>query len=217
MGGSWVYLDYLAGNARAVGQNTMNIRSSGPTSLRKIIPLTSAVLASSVCSGYLILSEPGPEPPSSFDQASSPLTLGPVNLTEKDLNSVRELPGQGIGWTTSDVWFMPIRNSINELLSMPADWNSYGSSRVERGFAASAANLLQTVMDAQTPVPSIVPTAPGGIQIEWHIKGIDLEIEVESTSRINVLYEDHRTGVSWESEFTSDLQKLSQVVAMLSR
>jgi len=88
---------------------------------------------------------------------------------------------------------------------------------VEPAFAASATTLLQTVMDEQTPIPSIVPTPPGGVQIEWHVKGIDLEIEVESTSRINVLFEDFRTGVSWETEFTSDLRKLSQIVAMLSR
>lgn len=107
--------------------------------------------------------------------------------------------------------------SINSLLTLEEDWDSYGASPVKLEFASTAIDLLQSVMHPNTPPPAIVPTAIGGIQIEWHTNGMDLEIEVESTSRINVWFDDSRSDVTWEAEFTSDLQRLTSAIAMLSR
>lgn len=217
MGGTWVHCHYLARNARIVGQNNMTAKSDRSISFRKIVPLTGAVFVSSLCTGSLTPPIVTFDPSSSFNQTLQSVLDCPISLSEREFDSAEKMFGDGIGWTVSDLWFAPVRNSIRELLSLAADWDSYGASRVEPAFAASATTLLQTMMDAETPIPSIVPTASGGVQIEWHVNGIDLEVEVESTSRINVLYEDLRTGFSWETEFTSDLQKLRQVVATLSR
>jgi len=124
---------------------------------------------------------------------------------------------QGIEWASSDAWFVPVRNSVDELLSLHENWDSYGAAPIRQEFVASASSLLHSIMDQDTPLPAIVPTTPGGVQIEWHRDGIDLEIEIESTSRISVYFEDARTGVSWEEGITSDLHKLSIVVSLLSR
>lgn len=191
----------------------MSTRDIGSTSLVKISPVLGAAFAASLIPAYLT---PLPTEyhfePASFPSATR---LGPLNLTERDIGAVVE-PAQGSAWLSSDAWFVPVRSSIYELLSLPDNWDSYGAVAVKPEFAASAAGLLQSIMDQDTPYPAVVPTAPGGVQIEWHANGIDLEIEIHSTSKITVFFEDLRTGISWEDELSSNIQKLSSVVAMIS-
>jgi hypothetical protein len=189
----------------------MNSKSVGST-------MTGVALAASLGSGFFLIPEgfcpsevPFPSPPAPVRWASDPITL-----TEKDSGAIRQMPLQGIEWTSSDAWFERVRDSVYELLSLNENWDSYGAAPIRQEFVASASSLLHSIMDQDTPLPAIVPTTPGGVQVEWHRDGIDLEIEIESTSRINVYFEDARTGVSWEEGFTSDLHKLSSVVSMLS-
>lgn len=126
------------------------------------------------------------------------------------------LPAQGIEWVSSELWFEPVRDAVADLLTLADDWDSYGAPPVKSEYAAATVTLLHTIMDERTPTPAIVPTTFGGVQVEWHRNGIDLEIEIESTSRINVFYEDARSGVSWEDQLSANVEKLSSFVRMLS-
>jgi len=40
-----------------------------------------------------------------------------------------------------------------------------------------------------TPPPIIVPTVRGGIQLEWHTKGIDIEVYVDSRDSVSFFAE----------------------------
>lgn len=62
---------------------------------------------------------------------------------------------------------------LNELASLVQDWDSYGAGPIDR-------SALRTA-DALT----FVPTPHGGIQIELHAGGIDLEIEITSTGKVD--------------------------------
>ena len=169
-------------------------------SLLGIAPLTGAALAVSLVSSHNVVpvfeGSTAPQPTLVWTREAE----GHITLTETDLGVAQESLFQGIKWTSSETWFEPIRDSVYELLSLSENWDLYGAAQVKREFVASAAGLLRSIMDQDTPAPAIVPTTPGGVQIEWHTNGIDLEIEVQSTSRINVWYENSRTGMSWEDE-----------------
>jgi hypothetical protein len=67
------------------------------------------------------------------------------------------------------------------------------------------------------PTPSLVPTRRGTVQIEWHVGGIDLEIEVRSETEFLVSFEDQRTGATWDDRVTTDLTKLARTVRAISR
>lgn len=180
------------------------------TSLRTAIPLTAAIafsLAPGVRGNTLVPVAPLESeiltyPTSSLTAAQTSLDL-PQPLVE------------GSRWLESDLWQYSVRRNIAELLDLSDNWDSYGAVAIRPEYAASALRLLQSIMDSETAAPSVVPTNLGGIQIEWHASGIDLEIEVESTSRISVWYEDNRIGVSWEDELSSDLSKLAEAIATL--
>jgi hypothetical protein len=38
--------------------------------------------------------------------------------------------------------------------------------------------VLNDVMRTHTPIPQVVPSGTGGVQLEWHQKGIDLELYI---------------------------------------
>ncbi|MGH7924591.1 MAG: hypothetical protein ACREQH_08385 [Candidatus Binatus sp.] len=193
----------------------MNRRRSSPqktlteTSIRTAIPLTAAIafsLAPGVRGNTLV-------PVAPLESEFANLSASP-NAAQSSLEISQQVI-DGSRWIEPNLWLHSIRQNIGELLDLSDNWDSYGAVAIRPEFAASALGLLQSIMDSETLVPSVVPTNLGGIQIEWHAKGIDLEIEVESTSRISVWYEDDRTGVSWEEELSSDLSKLADAMATL--
>lgn len=114
-------------------------------------------------------------------------------------------------------WRVQLSARIRRLVELPPNWDSYGATPVSRDFLRYALEVLSAIMRPGTPPPALIPTSVGGVQIEWHTRGIDLEIGVESTSRIHVSYEDHRDGVEWEGELTSDLTELDRFISELSR
>ena len=114
-------------------------------------------------------------------------------------------------------WLMPVVKVMGELLDLPENWDSYGARRINPTAIAFALQLLFDTMRSDTPSPSVVPTSRGGVQLEWHAHGIDLEIEIRSPGRLYVCYEDLRHDVEWEGELTFDLTRLSGFVSELSR
>ena len=110
-----------------------------------------------------------------------------------------------------------IAQALNSLLALPMNWDSYGARPINPECASYALQLLRSTMKADTPAPAVVPTCAGGIQIEWHTRGIDLEIEIRSPGRGSVLYEDHKNETKWEGEITDDLTQLRQLISGLSR
>lgn len=114
-------------------------------------------------------------------------------------------------------WLVPTLQSLGEMLALPDNWDSYGAPRIGLSSIVSAIELLSITMRPETPAPLVVPTTRGGLQLEWHTRGIDLEVEVESPNRIFARYEDHNRGVTWEDEMTFNLKALAECIAALSR
>jgi hypothetical protein len=61
---------------------------------------------------------------------------------------------------------------LAELADLPEDWNGYGAKRITLEALDTAAQLIFT------------PTSPGGVQIELHVKGASVEVEIGPDGRI---------------------------------
>lgn len=114
-------------------------------------------------------------------------------------------------------WLFPSLQAMRDLLDLPEDWDSYGARTVNIGAVTSAIQLLTSIMRPETPAPAVVPTNLGGVQLEWHTRGIDLEIEIRPQARAHVCYQDHLRAVEREVEIASDLSLLNDCIAELSR
>lgn len=113
-------------------------------------------------------------------------------------------------------WVEPVIKALADLLTLPVDWDSYGASRIAPSHVGAALDVLQYIMKPETPVPAVVPTNRGGVQLEWHTGGIDLEIETLSTQRWLISFECAAKGIEWEKEVVGDLSPLAKCIDQLS-
>lgn len=124
---------------------------------------------------------------------------------------VVEIEGEPPSWMPTTV------DALGRLLSMPHGWDSYGAPQVDPACVASAIEIALTVMHARTPSPAVVPTTSGGVQLEWHTRGIDLEIEIRSPSRISASFEDQRKNTAWDAERLFDFSRLRDALREMAR
>jgi len=115
-------------------------------------------------------------------------------------------------------WISDISKTIQGFVDrLPENWNSYGAKRIQPELTAAAIRLLVEIVQPETPKPEVVPTADGGVQIEWHVRGIDLEIKILSQEKLGVSFEDLGSGQEWSLELNPvDLSVLIQTVSRLS-
>lgn len=133
-----------------------------------------------------------------------------IKVKGRRANFVIELSGN------EPQWLSPIASRLVTVINLPEGWDSYGAQQVDVSMLPATINLLANIMRETTLMPAIVPTQRGGIQLEWHARGIDLEVEVLSQGHFAVLYENEKEGVEWEREFSSDLTLLKEIVSRLS-
>lgn len=65
-----------------------------------------------------------------------------------------------------------LAEKLDELGSLEKDWNSYGAPPISAAAIETASKWLDHVF--------VGPMNDGGIQIEWHMAGLDFEIEIKA-------------------------------------
>lgn len=104
-------------------------------------------------------------------------------------------------------WFYPTLQAIAALPWWTDNWSS-GATRTQVAAIAYMLEILIEVLDSRTPPPSVVPTWNGGVQVEWHRNGIDLEIEVAPEGDIEYFFKS--PAEECEGLISDDLSRLSE-------
>jgi hypothetical protein len=117
---------------------------------------------------------------------------------------------------TAPKWQAETLAQVTALLKMRAGWDSYRAVPVRHDAAMFALTVLENVMSASTPSPSVVPSPNGGLQLEWHINHIDLEIHVLEPYKGEVWWYDHSTGSENTYVLTADLSALRAPIDKLT-
>lgn len=95
-------------------------------------------------------------------------------------------------------WLLSTILKVASLGVLQPNWDSYGARTADPACATAAIRFLLTAVTSNMPLPSVVPTSLGGVQLEWHCNAVDLEIEFLSGSRARVAFEDLRSEESAE-------------------
>ena len=114
------------------------------------------------------------------------------------------------------VWLQPTVQGSADLLALPRGWDSYDAPKIKFAAVRSALDLLVAILKPESPGPSVVPTVQGGVQLEWHIQGIDLEIRLDSPDKVEISCEDLHAGIEWEGSIPSDEERLREAIAKLT-
>jgi hypothetical protein len=121
----------------------------------------------------------------------------------------------GMDFLVARDWTQTVQRRLLRLLKLPVGWDGYRAKKVSPTVAAFAWNVLESVMRPGTPAPSVVPVAGGGIQLEWHEGGVDIELFISKPMKaeLYVAFEDDRPPV--ERDLGADFSELSKALEAL--
>lgn len=98
-------------------------------------------------------------------------------------------------------WLSVVNERLKDLLNLDEGWDGdsappINGGDIERGWKL-AKQIFDLIPSVQTPM--ILPTANGGIVLEWTNNKDDLSIEFENG--VQVFYDIHADDASWEGNF----------------
>ena len=83
-------------------------------------------------------------------------------------------------------WLDEAEKRLRELRHLPIGWDGHDGKPLDPLTSMSAADILISANNEGTPMPAIMPLSCGGLQVEWHRNGWDVEIEILSPDKGNV-------------------------------
>ena len=118
---------------------------------------------------------------------------------------------------TSVCWLEPTVRTLQDLLQLPQDWDGYGSVQVREDIAQQVLMALVEVMENDSCAPSVVSLSDGGVQVEWHRRGRNLEIEFPADEAPNFYYYEDESGFEGEGQVSRSYEQIRTYVARLKR
>ncbi len=109
-----------------------------------------------------------------------------------------------------DARIAELADGCRKLLDLPENWNSYRSKRVDENLLGDGIRLLSLLLSPRVRTPDVVPTARGGVQLEWHAPHQDLEIEVRGLGHYRVFH--RRLDAEKEVDVFDDISTLLPLV-----
>jgi hypothetical protein len=92
------------------------------------------------------------------------------------------------------VWLYPVLHRLQHLAKLDENWDSYGGlPPTDKSIFVTLA-VLAHVLRYESGAPMIFPLAEGGVQVEWHRGGEELEIRAAADGAISAFRFDERAG-----------------------
>jgi hypothetical protein len=156
-----------------------------------------------------------------FSPVDVPATATRVGLRQQPLlqfDHFRDRYGADIRTAATDEqhWQTQVMDALMRYAALPQGWDSYSGHPLRWDVGAFAMCVLSSVMRAGTPAPQIVPSPEGAIQIEWHEKGVDLELYIAAPYSCEVAYRNNTTGADFTEELSNDFSLLSEPIRELT-
>jgi hypothetical protein len=113
-------------------------------------------------------------------------------------NNRRDVPGSvqlGLKLTphstialTSPPWIRSVTQRIDYLLALPDNWDGEAAKALNFECAMEVISFLLAMAQHETTEPQLIPTSNCGVQIEWHLGGIDFELRFEPGTSATYFY-----------------------------
>jgi hypothetical protein len=113
-------------------------------------------------------------------------------------------------------WFYGTLSRLQQLSQLMENWDSYGGRRPHDDAMVTALGLLARLLRHDSAPPVIVPTSEGGVQLEWHQAGRELEVRVGPTAEISAFRFDEAAGQGATLDHIS-LSDLAPLVTLAGR
>jgi hypothetical protein len=96
-------------------------------------------------------------------------------------------------------WFKSVVRDLASAVALPPAWDSYSAAPLQLDLAVDAVVFLSQFLPPDAPAPRVVPLSDGGVQLEWHRSGLDVEITFPASDVPELYLHDHEGGAEHEA------------------
>lgn len=138
---------------------------------------------------------------------------GIIDLTVTENGQMKRHIRFTIPSTPAPTWLLHATERAGALLVLPFDWDLQGAPAINPTTIQTALDALCLLMDQHSSLPAWTPTREGGVQLDWHENGIDLEIEFGPSLPDGYAVLADREGriAEWDGWVSSNLDSLRQL------
>jgi len=110
-------------------------------------------------------------------------------------------------------WKLQTIYKILGLSNLEENWDSYGGKPTDQIIINKTVELIQSLSFPydEMPLPAVIPTSEGGLQLEWSEGGKELEIEIRSSGDIEWFM--CQNGEPIEEGFVKEIAQLNSLVS----
>ena len=132
-------------------------------------------------------------------------------LSSHDANELIEADAS----LTCSTWFSVTARAMLGLTRLPVGWDSHAAPRIGHITIEIALRWMAGILDNRTSIPAVVPTVKGGVQVEWHTAGMNIEIEFSPDQEAAVSVEDIGNGAEWDGDLYLNIERLRPYLSRL--
>lgn len=111
-------------------------------------------------------------------------------------------PQNAASVTREPEWIGRLTNSARRLASLRAGWDGQGSIPVSQKalFLATCHTRFALKDVDDVSAPHLVPGGDGSLQVEWHARHGELELDINPRGDMSIWIRDHRSGAEFDGE-----------------
>jgi hypothetical protein len=111
-------------------------------------------------------------------------------------------------------WLWSTLHAFKRITELPAGWDSYGGAPPYDTAIVAALEALVNLLGQEGAAPQVVPSSSGAVQLEWHRRGMDLEIVASTSGVLSAYYCEPAAGVDWQVERleNKDMPRLAAIL-----
>ena len=113
------------------------------------------------------------------------------------------------------LWFDPTMQGFVDLLTLASNWDSYHAAPIDQRLVNDAMTFVNTLLTATSPAPRVVPLSSGGLQIEWHRNGVDVEVVFDPGEQPFFYFQNRVSGEESEHSLPENTLLLGSIIASL--
>lgn len=110
-------------------------------------------------------------------------------------------------------WVERVMDQVRDLSTLKPGWDTYQGAPVKARVLESALTILSGIMPPSAPAPELVPTASGGIDVEWQIESADLSIQIRPYKDPIAYFSS--ADVEWEVPLGLRLLEIRQILSSM--